>query len=115
MKSIAITAALALATSFAVAQDKKDQVSNRSAAPHNETMPGTAGDYWGKHAKDGYITRDQALNYKPADGKAMDWKRMDADSDGKVSQMEWKNYHGDKVENRSEAPNNATMPNAPKR
>lgn len=122
MKSIAITAALALASTLSLAQATKDQVPNRSEAPHNQTMPGTAGDYWKQHAKDGYMTKDKAMGYKSKDAKSMDYMKMDMDNDGRVSQSEWSSYHSqqgmdggasknDPVANRSEAPKNQTTPN----
>lgn len=125
MKKLAISLAVAMASGLTFAQmnapKANDAVGNRSEAPHNATMPGTASDHWKQHSKGGYMTKDQAMGYKMEGGKKMDWTKVDTDNDGKVSQSEWSKYHGgdssmggatsgDQVKNRSEAPMNKTMP-----
>jgi hypothetical protein len=99
MKSIAITAALALASTLSLAQSTKDQVQNRSEAPHDQTMPASAGDYWKQHAKGGYLTQEQ-------------WSKVDSDNDGRVSQQEWTKYHSNPntMPAKGEAPANETTP-----
>lgn len=89
MKQIAIAAALALGTSMAFATDPAQKKSATDGAPKGNA----ATDYWKQHGKEGYMTKEQALGYKSADGKPMDWKRLDADADGRVSQTEWTGYH----------------------
>lgn len=54
----------------------------------------TAGAFWTEHARGGYMTKEQATGYKSTDGKSMDWTKLDANGDGRVSQEEWNNYHG---------------------
>ena len=54
----------------------------------------TAGAFWTEHARGGFMTKEQAMGYKTADGQPMDWAKLDADGDGKVSQEEWTGYHG---------------------
>lgn len=39
------------------------------------------------------MTEEHAMGYKSADGKRMDFKKLDADADGRVSQKEWTGYH----------------------
>ena len=53
----------------------------------------TAGAFWTEHARGGYMTKEQAMRYKGADGKPMDFKKLDADADGRVSQAEWESYN----------------------
>jgi hypothetical protein len=52
-----------------------------------------AGAFWTEHARGGYMTKDQAMKYKDKQGKTVDFKKMDADADNRVSQTEWQNYH----------------------
>lgn len=35
------------------------------------------------------MTREQAMEYKSTDGKPMEWTRLDADIDDRVSETEW--------------------------
>ncbi|MGH8718904.1 MAG: hypothetical protein ACREV0_08195 [Burkholderiales bacterium] len=52
------------------------------------------GAFWTENARGGYMTKEQAMGYRGKDGKPMDFKKLDADGDGRVSQAEWTNYHG---------------------
>jgi hypothetical protein len=52
-----------------------------------------AGAFWTEHARGGYMTKDQAMKYKDAAGKPVDFKKLDSDSDGRVSQAEWESYN----------------------
>lgn len=49
--------------------------------------------FWVKNAKEGHMTRDQAVKYKDREGKAVDFERLDADKDGRASKPEWTKYH----------------------
>lgn len=53
-----------------------------------------ASDYWNKHASDGSMTRDKAMGYKSREGTSMDFSKADANQDGRISESEWKSYHG---------------------
>lgn len=101
MKKIAILAVLAIGSSVAVAQSSGAGGAAAGAGVGNQSDP-HASEYWGKTAKDGYMTPDQAMGYRAKDGKAykdksgrdMDLKAVDADSDGRISNVEWMNYFG---------------------
>ncbi|MGH8726607.1 MAG: hypothetical protein ACREV9_00280 [Burkholderiales bacterium] len=53
-----------------------------------------AGAFWTENARGGYMTKEQAMGYKSKDGKPIDWTKLDADADGRISQTEWNAYHG---------------------
>lgn len=91
MKHIAVAVAFAFASGMAVAADSTQQRRDVSdGSPKGNTA---ATEYWTEHSKDGYMTRDQAMGYKAADKKAMDWKRLNTDADDRVSEAEWTAYH----------------------
>jgi hypothetical protein len=46
-----------------------------------------------KNAKDGFLSKEDALKFKGADGKSVDMQKLDVDNDGKISQREWAAYH----------------------
>lgn len=107
MKKIAAAIALALGTTLAFAGDdaKKaqpsatgDKATTTSPTPQRGQPAGssvgddTAGAFWTEHARGGYMTKEQAMKYKGPDGKPMDFKKMDADGDGRVSQSEWQSH-----------------------
>jgi len=105
MKKIAAAIALALGTTLAFAGDdaKKaqpsatgDKATTTSPTPQRGQPPGssddTAGAFWTEHSRGGYMTKEQAMKYKGKDGKPMDFKKLDADSDGRVSQTEWQSH-----------------------
>jgi hypothetical protein len=54
-----------------------------------------ASDNWTQHSKDGYMTREHAMSFKATDGKPIDWVKLDADADGRISEPEWTAYHGE--------------------
>jgi hypothetical protein len=85
-------------------------VRNRSEAPYSRTMPGTPSEWWQQHAYQGYLSKQDAMAYRDDSGKEADWSKLDSDNDGRVSNLEWSRYHGDRVANRSQAPFNPTMP-----
>lgn len=87
MKTTAIMLAALLGSAAAVAQ------SGAGAGAGPGDHPG-ATQHWEKNAKDGYMTREQAMAYKPSNGKPMNFSEADRDGDGRVSQSEWMNYHG---------------------
>ncbi|MGH8726609.1 MAG: EF-hand domain-containing protein [Burkholderiales bacterium] len=108
MKKIAAAIALALGTTLAFAGDdaKKvqpsatgDKATTSSPTPQQGQPSGSsagdsnAGAFWTENARGGHMTKEQAMGYKSADGKPVDFKKLDADGDGKVSQSEWTNYH----------------------
>lgn len=106
-KKIAVAIALALGTTLAFAEGDKaqpsatgDKATTTSPTPQQGQPSGSsagdsnAGAFWTENARGGYMTKEQAMGYKGADGKPMNFKKLDADSDGKVSQAEWTNYHG---------------------
>ena len=104
MKKLAIMAVIALGSGLASAADDAKSGGAGTTTPSSNTAIGKpadkgaadvylASEYWTKHAKDGYMSKDVALQFKGADGKSVDWGRLDADNDGKVSEREWKQYH----------------------
>jgi len=52
-----------------------------------------ANEFWAKNAKDGFLSKEDALKFKGADGKSVDMQKLDVDNDGKISQREWAAYH----------------------
>lgn len=90
MKQIAIAIAFAFTSGVAIAADTQQRRDVSDGSPKGNTA---ATEYWTKHSKDGYMTRDQAMGYKAADKKAMDWKRLNTDADDRVSEAEWTAYH----------------------
>jgi hypothetical protein len=103
MRKIAVAIALAMGTTLALAADDTKKVEPKatgdkavtgSPTPQQGQPAGsdTAGAFWTEHARDGYMTKEQAMKYKGADGKAMDFKKLDADNDGRVSQSEWQKH-----------------------
>ena len=108
MKKIAVAVALALGTTMAIAADDAgkttpkatgDKPVTSSPTPQQGQPAGssvgdaTAGAFWTEHARGGYMTKEQAMKYKGKDGKTVDFKKMDTDSDNRVSQAEWQSYH----------------------
>jgi hypothetical protein len=109
MKKLAVAIALALGTTlaFAAGDAKKvepsatgDKATTSSPTPQ-QGQPSArsggdtkAGAFWTENARGGYMTKEQAMGYKGADGKPVDFKKLDKDGDGRVSQAEWTNYHG---------------------
>ncbi len=101
MRNIAIAAAMALGSTLAMAQSAGAGGGAAGAGVGNQSDP-HVGEYWDKNAKDGHMTRDQAMGYRTKDGKAymhksgkpMEYAAVDADSDGRVSKVEWMNYFG---------------------
>jgi hypothetical protein len=51
--------------------------------------------YWDQNSKDGYMTRDKAVQFKGSDGKPADWDKLDKDKDGRASRAEWLSYHNE--------------------
>lgn len=106
MKKIAVAIALALGSTLAVAEGDKAKPSAAGDAPvttsptPQQGQPSgssvgddNAGAFWTENAREGHMTRDQAMKYKSADDQEMDFTKLDADNDGRVSQSEWTNYH----------------------
>ncbi len=52
-----------------------------------------ATEFWGKNAKDGYLSKEDAGRFKGSDGKMVNMKMLDMDNDGRVSEREWTSYH----------------------
>lgn len=52
-----------------------------------------AKDYWKKHSKEGSMTKEDALQFKGADGKKVSMDKLDTNQDGKVSEQEWTSYN----------------------
>lgn len=61
--------------------------------PPNAQIDPLASQFWTQNAREGFLTRDQALGFRGVDNSALDWNRLDADLDGRVSQSEWSTYH----------------------
>lgn len=101
MRKLALTAAIALASSLAFAggQGATGTSGSEGAASTGKPTDKGAGDtlmaqeHWSKHAEGGYMTKENAMQFKGADGKTVDMQKLDMDSDGKVSEREWAAYH----------------------
>ncbi len=100
MKRLALIAAASLLSGVAfAADDTKTGGTGDSTSSVGKPADKGAGDaylakeFWGKHSKGGYMSKEEAAQFKGADGKTMDWQKLDADSDGKVSEREWNAYH----------------------
>lgn len=70
--------------------------------------------YWDMHAKTGSMNREDAMRYVGPDGRKLDFGKLDADQDGKISQAEWQAYHlaavgGDSTGTGSTAPGKSGM------
>ena len=50
-------------------------------------------EFWGQHNQGGSMSRDEAMKFKGADGRTVDFDKLDIDGDGKVSEREWTTYH----------------------
>jgi Ca2+-binding EF-hand superfamily protein len=55
----------------------------------NYAAADSADAYWSTHARNGYLTREQTMQYG-----VRDFARIDGDNDGRVSQPEWNAWHG---------------------
>ena len=90
--------AVAVAATVAVAQTSTPPAPNTEG---NAPIDTHALDYWNHHAREGFMTREQALRYRNRDGspymdrmgRPMDATAIDRDGDGRVSQPEWLTYH----------------------
>ena len=90
MRHIALAIALAFGSTLAMAETTTQARGATDGSPKGDAA---ASEYWTKHSKEGYMTRDQAMSYKGADNKPMDWKRLNTDADERVSEAEWTAYH----------------------
>jgi hypothetical protein len=90
MKHIALAVALAFGSTLAMAESTAQKQGATDGSPQGNVA---AGEYWKKHSKQGYMTRDHAMSYKGADNKPIDWKRLNTDADERVSEAEWTAYH----------------------
>lgn len=91
MKHIAVAVAFAFTSGMAVAADNTQQ--QRGVSDGTPKGNPAATEYWTNHSKEGYMTREQAMSYKGKDGKPMDWKRLNTDTDDRISEAEWTAYH----------------------
>jgi hypothetical protein len=82
MNKLALTLVVALSSPVAFAITPSDSSANDAAA----------NDYWNSHAQAGTMTKEEAMKFKGADGKSVDWNRLDANHDGKVDHEEWVAY-----------------------
>jgi hypothetical protein len=93
----ALAATLALGSTFALAQTypapRPVVPTDNAAAPADSDASG----YWSQHAKGGYMTREDTINYRNgnmqgasnAGGPAVDYSQIDTNHDGRTSQSEW--------------------------
>lgn len=52
-----------------------------------------ATEFWSKNARDGHLSKEDAARFKGSDGSTVNFQRLDMNSDGRVSEREWKTYH----------------------
>ena len=90
----------AFCSSLAIAADKTPAPpAAGDATPVGKPTEKGAGDtylaneFWAKNAKDGFLSKEDALKFKGADGKSVDMQKLDVDNDGRISQREWAAYH----------------------
>lgn len=69
-----------------------DRMRGGSSSASGE-MNSQSGQYWTRNSKDGYMTRESSMNHRGSDGRAMDFSKADSDSDGRISEREWRAYH----------------------
>jgi len=102
MKTLVVTTALALSSTLALAAgDAKPNTAGSSDGSPAIGKPADTGagdtylasQHWKKYSNGGYMSKSDAMLFKGADGKSVDWQRLDADNDGKVSEREWATYH----------------------
>lgn len=53
----------------------------------------SAKSYWALHAQNGMLTREAAMQYSAPNNRKIDFDKLDANRDGKVSEQEWTAYH----------------------
>ncbi|MGH8772823.1 MAG: hypothetical protein ACREV2_16860 [Burkholderiales bacterium] len=107
VKIIAVAAALELGSTLAIAAEETTRMDRPGAsegapygkakghdkqeAKRHEKEAKAHENYWQQHSKDGYMTREQAMAYKG--DNPIDWRKLDADADSRVSRTEWTEYH----------------------
>lgn len=94
MKNLAVAMALACGSTLAFATDPGTSPEKRGATD-GSPKGNAASAYWTEHSKGGYMTREQAMNYKGQDDKPIDWGRLNTDTDDRVSEAEWTAYHNE--------------------
>jgi hypothetical protein len=100
MRKLLLTAVIAVGSSLAFAAGEAG--TGTTAADGATTMgkPADRGagdaylakEFWSQHAKGGYMSKEDAMQFKGADGKSVDMQKLDADSDGRISEREWTTY-----------------------
>lgn len=51
-------------------------------------------DYWKKNSSNGSMSREEAMGYKSPEGTNIEFSKADANQDNRISESEWKSYHG---------------------
>ena len=98
MKAVLCAIGLAVGCGLAVAQNAGTG-NAAGTATQGATGTGTTGalapnEFWAQHSKGGYMTKDDAMTFKGADGKSIDMQKLDTDNDGRISEREWSTYTG---------------------
>lgn len=89
--SLAIAIAAFAAGCDTMSPTKRLRGDSPSAATSQRSEHATT--YWTQNARDGYMSRQSAMGYSPADGRAMDFSRVDTDNGRQISEREWNAYH----------------------
>lgn len=91
-------ATIAVATAaFATGCDTLSSMGKRMRGDSSSAsgeMSSPSGQYWTRNSKDGFMTRESSMNHKGSDGRAMNFSKADSDGDGRLSEREWRAYHG---------------------
>jgi hypothetical protein len=92
MKTLALAISLACGATLALAQAPPTDTNAGKAAAKGGADPQLARDFWEKHSKGGYLSKEDVARFKGADGKPLDLQKLDTDGDGRVSEKEWTSY-----------------------
>jgi len=98
VKTLLCAIALAAGATLAVAQGTStgtDAGTGATGSATGKTGAGNSGgakDFWTQHSKGGYMSKADAMTFKGPDGTNPDMQKLDTDSDGRISEQEWKNY-----------------------
>lgn len=91
-------AAVMAAAALAAGCDTMSSMTDRMRGSRSDTADSQssqhATQYWKQNAQGGYMSRDSAMTYESPDGRRLDFSRADTDQDRRISESEWRVYHG---------------------
>ncbi len=90
MKKLVLCVFLGLLGAGGVAAQQSPATQTPAERPARDSEAvSQANSYWQKHARDGYMSKDDAMKFKNPEGKTPDASRLRADSQGRISQKQW--------------------------